>query len=40
MLRKTLGYFSSIVCFQVAIEGMRDVLGERTAAIALIANGE
>ncbi len=39
MIRKTLGDFSSIVCFKAAIEGMEDALGERTAAIALIAAG-
>ncbi len=39
MLRQTLGNFSSIVCFKAAIVGMEDALGERAAAIALIAAG-
>ncbi len=39
MLRKTLGNFSSIVCFKAAIVGMEDALGERAVAIALIAAG-
>lgn len=39
MLRQTLGNFSSIVCFKAAIVGMEDALGEKAAAIALIAAG-
>jgi len=39
MLRKTLGNFSSIVCFKAAIVGMEDALGEKAVAIALIAAG-
>lgn len=39
MLRPTLGDFSSIICFKAAIVGMEDALGEKAAAIALIAAG-
>ena len=39
MLRPTLGDFSSIVCFKSAVVGIEDALGEKAAAIALIAAG-
>jgi predicted hydrocarbon binding protein len=39
MLRPTLGEFSSIICFKAAIVGMEDALGEKAAAIALLAAG-
>lgn len=39
MLRPTLGDFTSIVCFKAAVTGMEDALGEKAAAIALIAAG-
>jgi predicted hydrocarbon binding protein len=39
MLRPSLGDFSSIVCFKSAVVGMEDALGEKAAAIGLIAAG-
>jgi hypothetical protein len=39
MIRETLGDFNSIICFKALINGIEDSLGERTAAIALIAAG-
>lgn len=38
-MRKELGDFSSIVCFRAVITGTEDALGEKAAAIALIAAG-
>lgn len=38
-LRPELGDFSSIVCFKAAIAGIEDALGEKAAAIALMAAG-
>jgi hypothetical protein len=40
MTRETLGDFNSIICFKALINGIEDSLGERTAAIALIAAGK
>jgi hypothetical protein len=34
-----LGDFSSIVCFKAVVVGIEDALGEKVAAIALIAAG-
>lgn len=39
MLRSTLGDFCHITCIKAIITGMEDALGERAAAIALIAAG-
>ena len=39
LMRPELGEFSSIVCFKALITGMEEALGEKTAAIALIAAG-
>ncbi|MEM7556842.1 MAG: hydrocarbon-binding protein [Cyanobacteria bacterium P01_A01_bin.84] len=39
MLRQELGEFCSIVCFKAAIVGMEEALGEKAAAISLIAAG-
>lgn len=39
MLRSELGDFVSIICFQAAIIGMEEELGEKTTAIALTAAG-
>ena len=38
-LRPVLGDFSSIVCFKAVVVGMEQALGERTAAVGLIAAG-
>lgn len=38
-IRKELGIFSSIVCFKFAIVGIEEALGEKAAAISLIAAG-
>lgn len=38
-IRKTLGDFSSIVCFKAVVTGIEEALGEKAAAIALIAAG-
>ena len=38
-LRPILGDFSSIVCFKAVVVGMEQALGERTAAVGLIAAG-
>ena len=38
-LRPTLGDFSSIVCFKSVVVGMEAALGEKTAAVGLIAAG-
>ena len=38
-LRPELGDFSSIVCFKAIVVGVEEALGEKTAAIALIAAG-
>jgi len=38
-LRTELGDFSSIICFRAVVTGTEDALGEKTAAIALIAAG-
>lgn len=38
-LRPTLGDFSSIVCFKSVVIGMEAALGEKTAAVGLIAAG-
>lgn len=38
-LRPTLGDFNSIVCFKAVVTGMEQALGERTAAVGLIAAG-
>ncbi|MGB5959535.1 MAG: hypothetical protein WBG73_02655 [Coleofasciculaceae cyanobacterium] len=37
--RKELGNFSSIVCFKAVVVGIEEALGEKAAAIALIAAG-
>ncbi len=37
--RKTLGQFSSIVCFKAVITGMEEMLGEKATAISLKAAG-
>ncbi|MEO8892099.1 MAG: hypothetical protein ABI417_11285 [Coleofasciculaceae cyanobacterium] len=37
--RKELGNFSSIVCFKAVVIGIEEALGEKAAAIALIAAG-
>ncbi|TVQ18395.1 MAG: hypothetical protein EA367_14925 [Leptolyngbya sp. DLM2.Bin15] len=39
LLRPELGDFSSIVCFKAVIVGVEEALGEKTAAIALLAAG-
>lgn len=39
LMRPELGEFSSIICFKALITGMEEALGEKTAAIALIAAG-
>ncbi len=39
MLRSELGDFCSIICFKAAIVGIEEALGEKAAAIALIAAG-
>lgn len=38
-LRPELGDFSSIICFKAVVVGVEDALGEKAAAIALIAAG-
>ncbi|MBD2071551.1 hypothetical protein H6F93_29220 [Leptolyngbya sp. FACHB-671] len=38
-LRTELGDFSSIICFRAIVTGTEDALGEKAAAIALIAAG-
>lgn len=38
-LRHELGEFMSAVCFKAAVVGLEDALGEKAAAIALIAAG-
>ena len=38
-LRPELGDFSSIVCFKAVVVGMEAALGEKTAAVGLIAAG-
>ena len=38
-LRPDLGDFSSIVCFKAVVVGMEAALGEKTAAVGLIAAG-
>ena len=38
-LRPTLGDFNSIDCFKAVVTGMEQALGERTAAVGLIAAG-
>ncbi|NEQ22898.1 MAG: hypothetical protein F6K28_27845 [Microcoleus sp. SIO2G3] len=38
-LRPELGDFSSIVCFKAVVVGVEEALGEKAAAIALIAAG-
>jgi hypothetical protein len=38
-LRPELGDFSSIICFKAVVVGIEDALGEKAAAIALIAAG-
>jgi len=38
-LRPSLGEFNSIVCFKAVVTGMEQALGERTAAVGLIAAG-
>jgi len=37
--RKELGDFSSIVCFKAVVTGAEEALGEKAAAITLIAAG-
>ncbi|MGB3312732.1 MAG: hypothetical protein WA939_13835 [Nodosilinea sp.] len=37
--RHELGYFMSVVCFKAAVVGMEEALGEKAAAIAMIAAG-
>lgn len=37
--RHELGYFMSVICFKAAIVGMEEALGEKAAAIAMIAAG-
>ncbi|HAA32161.1 MAG TPA: hypothetical protein DCE56_36235 [Cyanobacteria bacterium UBA8553] len=37
--RKELGSFSSIICFKAVVVGTEEALGEKAAAIALIAAG-
>ena len=39
VLRPSLGDFNSIVCFKAVVTGMESALGDRTAAIGLIAAG-
>ncbi|MBD2188354.1 hypothetical protein [Pseudanabaena mucicola] len=39
MARKELGEFSSIVCFKAVVTGAEEALGEKAAAITLIAAG-
>ena len=38
-LRTELGDFSSIICFRALVVGTEEALGEKAAAIALIAAG-
>ncbi|HEY9598980.1 MAG TPA: hypothetical protein V6D33_15050 [Cyanophyceae cyanobacterium] len=38
-LRQTLGDFNSIVCFKAIVVGIEEALGEKAAAIALMAAG-
>ncbi len=38
-IRKELGNFSSIVCFKAVVVGIEEALGEKAAAIAMIAAG-
>lgn len=38
-IRSELGDFSSIICFRAVVTGVEDALGEKAAAIALIAAG-
>ena len=38
-LRPHLGDFNSIVCFKAVVVGMEAALGEKTAAVGLIAAG-
>ena len=38
-LREELGNFSSIICLKAIVTGVEEALGEKTAAIALIAAG-
>jgi hypothetical protein len=38
-MRPTLGDLNSIVCFKAVVTGMEQALGERTAAVGLIAAG-
>lgn len=38
-IRQSLGNFMSTVCFKAAIVGMEEALGEKAAAIAMIAAG-
>lgn len=38
-MRNDLGDFSSIICFKAVITGVEEALGEKAAAIALIAAG-
>lgn len=37
--RHELGYFMSVICFKAAVVGMEEALGEKAAAIAMIAAG-
>ena len=37
--QKELGSFSSIICFKAVVVGTEEALGEKAAAIALIAAG-
>lgn len=39
LLRQDLGDFSSIICFKAVVVGVEEALGEKTAAIALVAAG-
>ncbi|NJL23471.1 MAG: hypothetical protein HC895_25875 [Leptolyngbyaceae cyanobacterium SM1_3_5] len=39
IIRSDLGNFSSIVCFKAVVVGVEEALGEKAAAIALIAAG-
>ena len=39
LLRQNLGDFSSIICFKAIVIGVEEALGEKTAAIALVAAG-
>lgn len=38
-IRRTLGDYMSTVCFKAAITGLEEALGEKAAAISLIAAG-